>query len=335
MYGPYSSPSDAQNVSLTAEQRLSGGNPDAHLELVMRTGTVDAGAVASWAALINTTMAWDPAMDADGPLGQVDFKLDARLGEGPGNRVLTIAVEQDGFIWVATNRRVFFDNDEWATINIDCMDQLDFFKLAYVDDPEQPSRPDFSATGSPLSFGIGKGQSCPASADCSQDIPREVDVDNFEVVARNKTPFVINAGVNDAWFNPATNGQGFYVAVYPDLEFATLAWFTYEAFVPEEGTPSVVGYPDQRWLLASGPFSGDTATMSIYRFTGGLFDQTDPLPGEGEPIGTGTMEWCDCGKGTFTYSMPKFGLSGSVPVVRIANDNQMLCEALAEPVLAN
>lgn len=329
-YGPYTTPPDAENVALTVTRRQSGGNPGAHLEIRLAHGNVTEGSVVSWVAFINRTLVWDPAAEADGPLGQLDFKLDARRGEGSGNRALTVAVEQDGYIWMATNKRVFYESDDWGTISIDCLDQLDFFRLPGVNDPGQPLRPDFSAGGSPIAFGIANGQSCPASADCTRPTEREVDVDNFEVTAKNKLPFVINPGLNDAWYNPATDGQGFYAVVFPNLQLLSMAWFTWDIELPPVDASSIVGDPGQRWLLALGPYTGDTATLQLLNYSGGLFDQADPLPGEGTAVGTATVEWCDCGSGTVTYNLPMLGLTGTVPIQRVASDNALICEAFLE-----
>ena len=34
--------------------------------------------------------------------------------------------------------------------------------------------------------------------------------------------FVINSGLNDAWYYPETDGQGFFITVFPDLETVSL-----------------------------------------------------------------------------------------------------------------
>ena len=51
----------------------------------------------------------------------------------------------------------------------------------------------------------------------------------------------INAGLNDAWFNPDTDGQGFFIGVFPDLGVASLAWFTYDTELPDEGASANLG----------------------------------------------------------------------------------------------
>ncbi len=56
--------------------------------------------------------------------------------------------------------------------------------------------------------------------------------------------FKINAGLNDAWFDPKTNGQGFFITVYPDIKQMYLAWFTYDTERPPEDVTAISGTPD-------------------------------------------------------------------------------------------
>ena len=51
----------------------------------------------------------------------------------------------------------------------------------------------------------------------------------------------MNASLNDAWFNPQTNGQGFFITVFPNLGYVSLAWFTYDTTLPEEGEQANLG----------------------------------------------------------------------------------------------
>ena len=82
----------------------------------------------------------------------------------------------------------------------------------------------------------------------------------------------INAGVNDAWFNPDTSGQGFFIIAWEPSQYMFVSWFTYDTARPPEGTPSMVGEPGHRWLTAQGPYTGDTATLDVYLSSGGVFD---------------------------------------------------------------
>jgi endonuclease I len=136
------------------------------------------------------------------------------------------------------------------------------------------------------------------------------------------------AGMTDAWFNPATNGQGFLIVVFPALKQLFLAWFTYDVERPPDGTPAVLGEPGHRWLTAQGPYSGDTAMLKVYVSSGGVFDSA--APAVGPPVQDGTMQvrFSGCNAGVISYDIPSVGLAGEVPIQRIVLDNVALC---AEP----
>ena len=75
--------------------------------------------------------------------------------------------------------------------------------------------------------------------------------------------FSINAGLNDAWYYPDTDGQGFFITVFPDLEAVSLAWFTYDTDLPADDDTASLGDPGHRWLTAVGPIAGNQAIMEI------------------------------------------------------------------------
>ena len=52
------------------------------------------------------------------------------------------------------------------------------------------------------------------------------------VMAESPPVLSLNLGFNDAWYNPATDGQGFFITVFPDLGIVSLAWFTYDTEIP-------------------------------------------------------------------------------------------------------
>jgi hypothetical protein len=143
-------------------------------------------------------------------------------------------------------------------------------------------------------------------------------------------PFVINAGINDAWFNSQTNGQGFLISVFPAIQQMFVAWFTFDTQRPAADTPSGVGEPGHRWLIAQGPYSGDTANLTIYVSKGGVFDSIAPAA-ETDPAGDGTMrlEFADCSNALVTYDIASAGLTGEIPIERVAPHNVALCEELA------
>jgi hypothetical protein len=150
-----------------------------------------------------------------------------------------------------------------------------------------------------------------------------------EVLAANQN--LINAGLNDAWYNPETNGQGFFIIVFPDIQEIFMAWFTYETERPPTNVEAILGEPGHRWLTAQGPYDGDTATLQIYVTKGGVFDSATPVA-EADPAGDGTLtlEFADCANGLLTYEITSLGISGEIPIQRIAPDNIPLCETFGK-----
>jgi hypothetical protein len=144
--------------------------------------------------------------------------------------------------------------------------------------------------------------------------------------------FAINAGLNDAWYNPATPGQGFLITVFPEIKQMFLAWFTYDTERPPEDVSAQLGEPGHRWLTAQGPYEGDTANLTVFVTEGGVFDAAEPAVTT-DPAGDGTLtlEFADCIAGLVNYAITSLGISGEIPIQRITPDNVPLCEALASP----
>lgn len=143
--------------------------------------------------------------------------------------------------------------------------------------------------------------------------------------------FKINAGLNDAWFNPVTNGQGFFITVFPNLGTASLAWFTYDTELPADDAQANLGDPGHRWLTATGPILNNQVLMDIEMTSGGLFDtptdikRTDPPGSDGKII----LTFTSCNSGTVEYDIPSINRQGTVPIERVAGDNIALCEELS------
>lgn len=140
--------------------------------------------------------------------------------------------------------------------------------------------------------------------------------------------FTINAGVNDAWFNPETNGQGFFIVVYPDIETMFLSWFTFDTERPDPSVTAQLGEPGHRWLTALGSFSGNQAVLDVSVTAGGVFDSGEPAPMVSAD-GTIIVEFADCQSGTVSYDIPSIGQQGEIPIQRVAPDNVALCQQLA------
>ena len=87
---------------------------------------------------------------------------------------------------------------------------------------------------------------------------------------------VLNSGLNDAWFDPTTNGQGFFVIVFPNITQVFIGWFTYDTERPPEGTEAELGDAGHRWVTAQGPFVGNSANLTLFVTQGGVFDGPEP-----------------------------------------------------------
>jgi hypothetical protein len=148
----------------------------------------------------------------------------------------------------------------------------------------------------------------------------------------NDCLFQINPGLNDAWFNPVTGGQGFNISVYPVSKQMFVTWFTYDVERPSPDVTAVLGEPGQRWLTAQGTYDDDTATLTVFVTEGGVFDSATPAAStDQDGVGTMTIEFSDCENALVTYDITSLDLSGEIPIERIMQDNVPICEMLATP----
>ena len=138
----------------------------------------------------------------------------------------------------------------------------------------------------------------------------------------------LTAAVNDAWYNPDTPGQGFFITVFPVTRQVFIAWFTFDTMLPPDDVTAVLGYPGHRWLTAFGPIGDGEAVLDVFITTGGLFNtaggisQTDP-PGAD---GTVRLTFDSCNSGVVEYDIPSIEQQGTIPIQRIAPDNAARCE---------
>ena len=140
---------------------------------------------------------------------------------------------------------------------------------------------------------------------------------------------IVNPGLNDAWYDINTAGQGFFFNVFPDIPLFFLAWFTFDTVQPDSSVTAILGAPDQRWVTASGSWQGNTVTLNAELTTGGVFNSSEPMPTQVQGYGTITIVFHDCNNATLTYNFPSLGLSGQIELTRVVADNVALCESLA------
>jgi len=138
--------------------------------------------------------------------------------------------------------------------------------------------------------------------------------------------FQINPGLNDAWYNPVTDGQGFFIIVFSELGKVSLAWFTYDTELPPEGATANLGDPGHRWFTALGRYTDNQAVMGITFASDGIFDAATEIVRVKD--GSIILTFTGCNSGTVEYDIPALGLSGIVPIQRVADDNIALCEVL-------
>jgi len=130
----------------------------------------------------------------------------------------------------------------------------------------------------------------------------------------------INAGMDGAWYDKNTSGQGFLIDAHPNPagdNFIFVAWFTYG-----EDTES-----GQRWLTAQGNFEGSTAAIDVYETTGGSFDDSQLV--DIDKVGTMTIDFTDCSNAQLSYSLPANPAEGDIAITRVIPGGQALCEELA------
>ncbi len=140
----------------------------------------------------------------------------------------------------------------------------------------------------------------------------------------------INAGLNDAWYYPETDGQGFFITIFPDLGVVSLAWFTYDTELPADDVQANLGDAGHRWLTALGPIESNQVVMNIDITSGGIFDTATDIQHTDPPGSDGTiiLTFDSCNSATVEYNIPSINRQGTVPIRRVADDNIVLCEAL-------
>ena len=173
----------------------------------------------------------------------------------------------------------------------------------------------------------GDGKSVAFNSNATNLVPGDANSESDVFVTDNPHFFRINAGLNDAWYDPQTPGQGFHVAVLPQQQKMFVSWMTYDTDSHDHSDSSPFGGRGQRWLTAYGPYEGRKAVLEVSSTMGGLFDSEEPAPNT-YSNGTMTVEFTHCTNGTFTYDFPSIDRRRVVPVQRVALDNVPLCELL-------
>lgn len=124
----------------------------------------------------------------------------------------------------------------------------------------------------------------------------------------------ISPGINGAWYEPATSGQGMQMMALPfNGNQLFMAWYTYD--VNGQSAPGATG---QRWFTIQGtytPGSRQAFNLPILRSTGGRFD-TPPATPSPTQVGTASITFHTCTSATLSYSFYD-GRSGQIPLSRL------------------
>jgi hypothetical protein len=178
----------------------------------------------------------------------------------------------------------------------------------------------------------GPGPSAGGVPDVGKSIVFQRNLPGCNSIAEvlESSAFQINCGLNDAWHNPATPGQGLFVTVLPDISHVFLAWMTYDTERPGSGVQAKLGDPGHRWLTAFGPYTGNEAMLELVVTRGGVFDAAEPAATM-ELDGTVRLEFVGCNAATVRYDIPSIDRRSVFHIERIARDNVMLCEAPVMP----
>jgi plastocyanin len=147
---------------------------------------------------------------------------------------------------------------------------------------------------------------------------------NARITVQGTGGFAINQGIAGAWYNPATNGQGFLIDVEPVNKIMFIGWFTYQTSPPT--ATNKLGVAEHRWLSIQGVYSGATAPLTVYQTSAGVFNRNDPTTTVA--VGTATLVFTSCTNATVTYTLTNPALTGTIPIVKLLPGSETLCQSL-------
>jgi len=122
-------------------------------------------------------------------------------------------------------------------------------------------------------------------------------------------------GLSGNWFDSTTSGQGFVVELNPVDKVLFFAWYTYAV----NGQASSAS--GQRWYTGQASYTPATRSipLMLYETTGGLFNQSPPVPGT-VAVGTGTLTFTSCTAAALSFVFnggSNVGQAGNIPLTRV------------------
>lgn len=165
---------DVNGGTVVATQAVGGGNPGAFREI---QNTVNGGnGSAIYGFHMNSAASYDPS--ALGEVSTLDYTEDSILFVGGGDGQATSpAIFQDGsYFFVQWNLFLYAKQAVWTPQSLTDLTSSDFRALLNAS-----SHPDFSASGSPMTFGFVRANSTSASGYSNQ-----AGIDNWSVSLHTK-----------------------------------------------------------------------------------------------------------------------------------------------------
>lgn len=148
--------------------------------------------------------------------------------------------------------------------------------------------------------------------------------------------FHMNLGLNGAWYNQNTAGQGILFEILPQTgtnvnDLAFMAWFTYDTEQPADGSTANIGDTGHRWMTGIGEVNNDTnsITFDLSLTTGGLFDN-ELNTNTSSVAGSMTITFENCNNAIVSYELVDQELSRSFPVIRAATNTELCTRLSAE-----
>lgn len=151
----------------------SGGNPGAFLAITNRTAPPDPSRRPSVIGVhLNRRAVWSP--DDQGPISCLTYQEDARAVSAQGEGQSTgPALVQDGRIYVVRGP-LTGSGRSWHRIRFDRLTAANFIEAVDGRGLDDAAHPDFTATGTPLTFGFYRSNSNSIS-------PNTIGIDNWSI----------------------------------------------------------------------------------------------------------------------------------------------------------
>ncbi len=149
--------------------------------------------------------------------------------------------------------------------------------LQVYTEPFNPDRPDDNRVGEALDdFGSVELQAGTDYWFVAQPLDLSLtQTGEYFYVLAPPAPFSINKALAGGWFNPETNGQGFFIDVFESRNEMFVGWYTFDLSRPVDGTAEL-GEPGHRWLTGYGAIAGDEGALDVFLARGGACDATSP-----------------------------------------------------------